>query len=200
MSPETRRIDLPATNILIWLALLAGLVANASLSLAHLLLGGGGLLVALLWAIRLAVLGLCWLLPGEKGRKLWGLGLILGALVLDALLKAPVLGSMEYGDWFLARSLDLSGQYTGYLTVCGFLLSLLMLAGWFILRSRGAAGWAAGMGAALLMGWATWAASGSPSATTTLFVLLGVGRFILPAWVAAAADAIIARRKLSTKS
>lgn len=199
MCPTTRRVDLPAKHILIWLVLLAGLIANSMLSLVHLSFGGSGLLVVSLWAVRLVVLGACWLLPAPRTAKAWGLGLILGFLVLDALLKAPVLGHIEYGDWFLARAFDLTGQYAGYLGFCGFLFPLLLLTGWFIFRTRQLAGWLTGFAASLLLSWAMLAASNSEQATTTLFVLLGVARYVLPAWLAAAADAVAARRRLSTK-
>lgn len=204
MSPQPQRLNLSPRAILVWLVLLIGLVANSALGLAHLVLAGGTFLVITLWVIRILVLGCCWLLPGARSAKLWGLGVILAALVLDAVLKAPVLGSIEYGDWFLVRSLDLTGGYSGYLTVCGFLLPLLMLSGWFILRGRRGPGWIAGLVMGLLMSLATLLASSSPEATTVLFVLLGIGRLVVPAWTAVIADQLgdirARRRSLSTDS
>ncbi|MCW4467070.1 hypothetical protein OK351_16420 [Glutamicibacter sp. MNS18] len=203
MSPQPQRLNLSPRAILLWLVLLIGLVANSALGLAHLMLAGGSFLVVTLWAVRVLVLACCWaLLPGTGTAKGWGLGLVLAALLLDALLKAPVLGGIEYGDWFLLRSLDLTGAYSGYLTACGFLLPLLMLTGWFILRGRRGPGWIAGLAMGLLMSLATLLASNSAEATTVLFVLLGVGRLVIPAWTAAIADqlaSVLARRgNLST--
>lgn len=194
MSPQPHRLDLAPRQILVWLVLLVALAANCALALAHLVLGGGTLLVASLWAVRLVALASCWLLPGGRTAKAWGSGLILGSLLLDALLKAPVLGGIEYGDWFLTRSLDLTGSYHGYLVVCGFLFPMLTLAGWFVLRARRAAGWIAGMLCSLLLSLALLLASTAQDATTATFLLLGMARFIIPAWAAALADRLAARR------
>lgn len=204
MSPQAPRLNLPPQQILLWLVLLIGLVANSVLSLAHLVLAGGTFLVITLWVIRFLVLACCWLIPAKRSTKWCGLLLILGALVLDALLKAPVLGSIEYGDWFLLHSLDLSGSYSGYLTVCGFVLPLLLLTGWFILRPRRAAGWITGLAASLLMSLVLLLLSQSTQTSTVVFVLLGVARWVIPAWAAVLADqlaSLLARRKnLSTDS
>lgn len=187
-------MTLSARQVLIWLVLLAALIADSALSLAHLVLGGSALVVASLWTVRVLALAACWLLPGSRTAKAWGSGLILGFLVLDALAKAPVLGTIEYGDWFLARSLDLTGQYGGYLVTGGFIVPLLLLAGWFILRARHLPGWIAGLLAGAAGSLALLLAGNSPDSTTVTYLLLDVARFVIPAWVAALADAIVRRR------
>lgn len=204
MSSPEPRFTLPARQVLLWLVLLLGLLANTALSLAHLMLAGGTLLVICLWAVRVVVLACCWLVPGTRSTKAWAVGLMLGALLLDALLKAPVLGGIEYGDWFLLRSLDLTGAYSGYLITCGFILPLLLLTGWFVLRPKRAAGWITGIIGSLLMSLILLLVSNSAEATSVHFVLLGVARWILPAWAAVLADQLThrfgRRQHLSTDS
>ncbi|WP_431710161.1 hypothetical protein [Glutamicibacter uratoxydans] len=204
MSTTSPRIQLPARQLLLWLILLIGLVTNAALSLAHLVLAGGTFLVITLWVVRVLVLASCWLVPGRRSTKLWAMGVILGALVLDAVLKAPVIGTVEYGDWFLVRSLDLTDSYSGYLITCGFLLPLLVLTGWLILRPKRAAGWITALTGSLIMSWVMLMVSNSESATTTVYILLGVARWVLPAWAAVLADRLAkptaARQNLSTNS
>lgn len=187
------RIQLSAVSIFIWFAVLLGIAGNTALAMTQLVLGTSTLVVVSLWALRCLVLASFWLLPVTRTAKIFGIGLILLSLLLDVLLKLPVLASVEYGDWFFVSALDLTGAYTGYFYTLGLILPLLTLTGWFILRPRRLAGWITGLVTALGFGFLALAVSQASDGSLTAFMLASLARYILPAWCAVAADAVAAR-------
>lgn len=201
-------MQLSALSIFIWFAVLLGLAGNTALAMTHLVLGSNASVVVSLWVLRCLVLAAFWLLPITRAAKIFGMGIIMLSLLLDVLLKLPVLGTIEYGDWFFVSALDLTGAYTGYFHALGLILPLLTLTGWFILRPRRLAGWIIGLAAGLGFGFLALSASQSAGGTLTTFMLATMARYILPAWLAVAADALAARfsgggrqaKKQSTKS
>ncbi|WP_279403184.1 hypothetical protein, partial [Arthrobacter sp. JCM 19049] len=158
------------------------MIANSMLSLVHLSFGGSGLLVVSLWAVRLVVLGACWLLPAHAPPRPGG--------SVDPGVPGARRAAQGSGAWpHRIRGLVPGPRLRPDRAVrwlpgfCGFLFPLLLLTGWFIFRTRQLAGWLTGFAASLLLSWAMLAASNSEQATTTLFVLLGVARYVLPAWL-----------------
>ena len=117
-------MQLSAVSIFIWFAVLLGLAGNTALAMTHLVLGSSTLVVLCLWVLRCLVLASFWLLPITRTAKIFGIGIILLSVLLDVLLKLPVLGSVEYGDWFFVSALDLTGAYTGYFHTLGLILPL----------------------------------------------------------------------------
>ncbi len=186
-------MNLSARLIVVWLVVLCGIIGTTVLATAHYVFDTSVLSVIALWAIRLVVLASFWLLDLPKDTKIFGIGLILLSLVLDVLLKLPVLGAVQYADWFLVSALDVTGAYAGYFTVWGLLLPVLSMTGWFILRQRKLAGWLVGLAATVGMGFAVQAVAQSAAGTFTLFVTVTVARYIVPALLAAVADLIAAR-------
>ncbi|MGP9786695.1 hypothetical protein ACT3UD_10325 [Glutamicibacter sp. 287] len=202
MTENKPRMQLSALSIFIWFAVILGLAGNTALAMTHLVLGSNALVVVSLWVLRCLVLATFWLLPITRAAKIFGIGIIMLSFLLDVLLKLPVLGSVEYGDWFFVSGLDLTGAYTGYFHTLGLILPLVALTGWFILRPRGAAGWIVGLASGLGFGFLALAAAQAPEGSLPLFVLATLARYILPALLSVAADALAARYrgKLSTKS
>lgn len=197
------RMHLPAKTILLWLVVLCGLTGSTILAMNHLIFGANALTEVTLWVLRCLVLASFWLFEASRAAKGFGIGLIFLALLLDVLLKLPVLGSVEYGDWFFVSGMDLSGDYSGYFLTLGLLLPLLMLTGWFVLRPRTLAGWITGLLSGLGFGFITYQVAIDPEGSLVNFVLATLARFILPALLSVAADALvrrISRQKLSAKS
>lgn len=195
MVTESRnRINLPAATVIVWLATLVGLAGSTMLAMAHIVFGPSPLIIASLWTVRCLTLAAMWLLPASRTQKIAGTGLILLSLLLDIALKAPVLGTVEYGDWFVAAALDLSGLYGGYFTTWGLLLPLLSLTGWFIVRGRSLAGWLTGLASGLGMGFVALALTASAGMSLSTFTLITMARYILPALLAGLADALVRRR------
>lgn len=193
MNENKPRMQLSAVSIFIWFAVLLGLAGNTALAMTHLVLGSSTLVVLCLWVLRCLVLASFWLLPITRAAKIFGIGIILLSVLLDVLLKLPVLGSVEYGDWFFVSALDLTGAYTGYFHTLGLILPLVTLTGWFILRPRRLAGWITGLAAALGFGFLALSTAQAADGTLTTFMLATMARYILPAWLAVAADALAAR-------
>ncbi|MFJ2619359.1 hypothetical protein [Glutamicibacter sp. NPDC087344] len=193
MREEKALVNLSARLIVVWLVVLCGIIGTTVLATAHYVFDTSVLSVVALWAIRLVVLASFWLLDLSKDTKIFGIGLILLSLVLDVLLKLPVLGAVQYADWFLVSALDVTGAYAGYFTVWGLLLPVLSMTGWFILRQRKLAGWLVGLAATVGMGFAAQSVAQSAAGTFTLFVTVTVARYIVPALLAAVADLIAAR-------
>ncbi|MGX1591800.1 hypothetical protein ACWICO_11780 [Glutamicibacter sp. NPDC055491] len=144
-------------------------------------------------------IGSFWLLEARKDTKVFAMLLVLLSLVLDILLKLPVLDTVEYGDWFLVSALDLQGMYTGYFTVWGLLLPVLSLVGWFVLRPRKLAGWIVGLLSAVGLGFAALSVAGSASGSVLAFTLVTLARYILPAILSATADLLVAKYKVRKK-
>ena len=194
VSEQKTLINLSGRQIIVWLVLIVGLIASTVLATAHYVFTANTLSVVALWAVRVVVLASFWLLPSKRDTKIFGIGLIALSLILDVLLKLPVLGSVEYADWFLVAGLDISGQYGAYFTVWGLLLPLLSLTGWFILVRRSWPGWVTGLTLGLGMGFVLHAVISSVSATFTTVVLVSVARFVIPALCAAIVDFFVRRR------
>lgn len=188
MNDEKPLLQLPARVIGVWLALLVGIAGSTLLTTAHYVTGGSLLIILSLWVIRALAVASFWLLPGRTDTKIFAMALAMLSLILDVVLKLPVLDTVEYGDWFLVSALDLSGQFTGYFTVWGLLLPLLALTGWFVLRSRKLAGWLTGLVSALALGFAAKATVTSDHGSLTTFVLISMAKYVLPAVLAALAD------------
>lgn len=196
MNKEKPLLHLPARLIAVWLILTTGIAGSTMLSTAHYVSGGSLLSLVALWLIRMLAIASFWLLDARKDTKIFAMALVFLSLVLDILLKLPVLGTVEYGDWFLVSALDLSGQYSGYFIVWGLLLPLLSLTGWFVLRPRKLAGWLTGLLSALGLGFVALAATESAGGSLVVFTLATLARYILPALLAAAADFLAAKIKL----
>lgn len=186
-------MNLSARLIVVWLVALSGIIGSTILATAHYVFDTSVLSVIALWTIRVLVLASFWLLSLPRDTKIFGIGLVLLSLVLDVLLKLPVLGSVQYADWFLVSALDLTGAYAGYFTAWGLLLPVLSMTGWFILRQRRLAGWLVGLASTVGMGFAVQAVARSTEGTFTLFVVVTVARYIVPAALAALADFVVAR-------
>ncbi|MGP5687281.1 hypothetical protein [Glutamicibacter ardleyensis] len=193
MTENKPRMQLSALSIFIWFAVLLGLAGNTALAMTHLVLGSNASVVVSLWVLRCLLLAAFWLLPITRAAKIFGMGIIMLSLLLDVLLKLPVLGTIEYGDWFFVSALDLNGAYTGYFHALGLILPLLTLTGWFILRPRRLAGWITGLVTGLGLGFLALNTAQASDGSLTTFVLATMARYILPAWFAVAADAIAAR-------
>lgn len=199
VNEEKPLLQLPARLIIVWLVLTIGITGSTLITTADFVTGGSLLSLVALWVVRLVAIGSFWLLEARKDTKIFAMLLVLLSLVLDILLKLPVLDTVEYGDWFLVSVLDLTGMYTGYFTVWGLLLPVLSLAGWFVLRPRKLAGWLVGLGSALGMGFVTLSVAGSASGSMILFTLVTLARYILPAILSAAADAVVIKLKAGKK-
>ncbi|MEG2578456.1 MAG: hypothetical protein RSA54_12080, partial [Glutamicibacter sp.] len=199
MSEEKPLLHLPARLIIVWLVLIAGVTGSTLLSTADYVTGGSLLSLIALWVIRLVAIGSFWLLEARKDTKVFAMLLVLLSLVLDILLKLPVLDTVEYGDWFLVSALDLQGMYTGYFTVWGLLLPVLSLVGWFVLRPRKLAGWIVGLLSAVGLGFAALSVAGSASGSVLAFTLVTLARYILPAILSATADLLVAKFKVRKK-
>ncbi|MGP9034756.1 MULTISPECIES: hypothetical protein [Glutamicibacter] len=195
MSEEKPLLHLPARLIIVWLVLIVGITGSTLLSTADYVTGGSLFSLIALWVIRLVAIGSFWLLEARKDTKIFAMLLVLLSLVLDILLKLPVLDTVEYGDWFLVSALDLTGMYTGYFTVWGIVLPVLSLAGWFILRPRKLAGWIVGLLSAVGLGFVALSVAGSASGSVFAFTLATLARYLVPALLAAAADFLAAKLK-----
>ena len=179
--------------VLVWLAVLIALAGSTVLATADYILGSSALMTGALWALRILGLAACWLLPARRDARGFGMALIALWLVLDVLLKLPVLGSVEYGDWFLVSALDLAGTYSGYFTFWGLALPVVGLTGWFVLRGRTLAGWITGLVLVPVMSLALQALAGSENGSLASFALLSIARLIIPALVSAGVDVLSAR-------
>ncbi|KWR71812.1 hypothetical protein RN04_08695 [Arthrobacter sp. W1] len=188
-------MHLPARLIIVWLVLIVGITGSTLLSTADYVTGGSLFSLIALWVIRLVAIGSFWLLEARKDTKIFAMLLVLLSLVLDILLKLPVLDTVEYGDWFLVSALDLTGMYTGYFTVWGIVFPVLSLAGWFILRPRKLAGWIVGLLSAVGLGFVALSVAGSASGSVFAFTLATLARYLVPALLAAAADFLAAKLK-----
>lgn len=195
MSEEKPLLHLPARLIIVWLVLIVGITGSTLLSTADYVTGGSLFSLIALWVIRLVAIGSFWLLEARKDTKIFAMLLVLLSLVLDILLKLPVLDTVEYGDWFLVSALDLTGMYTGYFTVWGIVLPALSLAGWFILRPRKLAGWIVGLLSAVGLGFVALSVAGSASGSVFAFTLATLARYLVPALLAAVADFLAAKLK-----
>jgi len=195
VSVEKPLIQLPARLVGVWLALIVGIAGSTLLATAHYVTGGSLLIILSLWVIRVLAISSFWLLPGRTDTKIFAMALALLSLILDVVLKLPVIDTVEYGDWFLVSALDLTGQYAGYFTVWGLLLPLLALTGWFVLRARKLVGWLAGLLSALALGFAAQATVTSDQGSLTAFVIVSMARFVVPAILAALADFLVTRYK-----
>lgn len=199
MSEEKPLLHLPARLIIVWLVLIVGITGSTLLSTADYVTGGSLFSLIALWVIRLVAIGSFWLLEARKDTKIFAMLLVLLSLVLDLVLKLPVLDTVEYGDWFLVSALDLTGMYTGYFTVWGMILPVLSLAGWFILRPRKLAGWIIGLLSAVGLGFVVLSVAGSASGSVFAFTLATLARYLVPALLAAAADFLAAKLKARKK-
>lgn len=191
MSEEKPLLQLPARLIGVWLVLIVCIAGSTMLATAHYITGGSLLIVLSLWAIRAVGIASFWFLPGRTDTKIFAMALVLLSQVLDVVLKLPVIDTVEYGDWFMVSALDLTGEYAGYFMVWGLLLPVLALVGWFVLRSRALAGWITGLLAAIGMGFLANISVTSEHGSLPAFVLATIGRYIIPALLAALADFLV---------
>ncbi|WP_345470730.1 hypothetical protein QMQ05_13280 [Glutamicibacter ectropisis] len=191
MSEEKPLLQLPARLIGVWLVLIVCIAGSTMLATAHYITGGSLLIVLSLWAIRAVGIASFWFLPGRTDTKIFAMALVLLSQVLDVVLKLPVIDTVEYGDWFMVSALDLTGEYAGYFMVWGLLLPVLALVGWFVLRSRALAGWITGLLAAIGMGFLAHISVTSEHGSLPAFVLATIGRYIIPALLAALADFLV---------
>ncbi|KSU64212.1 hypothetical protein [Arthrobacter sp. NIO-1057] len=191
MSEEKPLLQLPARLIGVWLVLIVCITGSTMLATAHYITGGSLLIVLSLWAIRAMGIASFWFLPGRTDTKIFAMALVLLSQVLDVVLKLPVIDTVEYGDWFMVSALDLTGEYAGYFMVWGLLLPVLALVGWFVLRSRALAGWITGLLAAIGMGFLAHISVTSEHGSLPAFVLATIGRYIIPALLAAIADFLV---------
>lgn len=191
MSEEKPLLQLPARLIGVWLVLIVCIAGSTMLATAHYITGGSLLMVLSLWVIRAVGIASFWFLPGRTDTKIFAMALVLLSQVLDVVLKLPVIDTVEYGDWFMVSALDLTGEYAGYFMVWGLLLPVLALVGWFVLRSRALAGWITGLLAAIGMGFLAHISVTSEHGSLPAFVLATIGRYIIPALLAALADFLV---------
>ncbi|WP_334122704.1 hypothetical protein [Glutamicibacter sp.] len=191
MSEEKPLLQLPARLIGVWLVLIVCIAGSTMLATAHYITGGSLLIVLSLWVIRAVGIASFWFLPGRTDTKIFAMALVLLSQVLDVVLKLPVIDTVEYGDWFMVSALDLTGEYAGYFMVWGLLLPILALVGWFVLRSRALAGWITGLLAAIGMGFLAHISVTSEHGSLPAFVLATIGRYIVPALLAALADFLV---------
>ena len=191
MSEEKPLLQLPARLIGVWLVLIVCIAGSTMLATAHYITGGSLLIVLSLWAIRAVGIASFWFLPGRTDTKIFAMALVLLSQVLDVVLKLPVIDTVEYGDWFMVSALDLTGEYAGYFMVWGLLLPVLALVGWFVLRSRALAGWITGLLAAIGMGFLANISVTSEHGSLPAFVLATIGRYVIPALLAALADFLV---------
>lgn len=191
MSEEKPLLQLPARLIGVWLVLIVCIAGSTMLATAHYITGGSLLIALSLWAIRAVGIASFWFLPGRTDTKIFAMALVLLSQVLDVVLKLPVIDTVEYGDWFMVSALDLTGEYAGYFMVWGLLLPVLALVGWFVLRSRALAGWITGLLAAIGMGFLAHISVTSEHGSLPALVLATIGRYIIPALLAALADFLV---------
>jgi len=191
VSEEKPLLQLPARLIGVWLVLIVCIAGSTMLATAHYITGGSLLIVLSLWVIRAVGIASFWFLPGRTDTKIFAMALVLLSQVLDVVLKLPVIDTVEYGDWFMVSALDLTGEYAGYFMVWGLLLPILALVGWFVLRSRALAGWITGLLAAIGMGFLAHISVTSEHGSLPAFVLATIGRYIVPALLAALADFLV---------
>lgn len=106
VNEEKPLLQLPARLIIVWLVLTIGITGSTLITTADFVTGGSLLSLVALWGVRLVAIGSFWLLEARKDTKIFAMLLVLLSLVLDILLKLPVLDTVEYGDWFLVSGLD----------------------------------------------------------------------------------------------
>ncbi|GAA1408161.1 hypothetical protein AUR04nite_27640 [Glutamicibacter uratoxydans] len=193
MSEEKPVLNLSARHIIVWLAAIVGITVSTLMATSNYVFDTSALSVAVLWVVRILTLASFWLLKLPKDVKIFGIGLIALSLVLDLLLKLPVLGSVQYADWFLVSALDITGTYSVYFTVWGLLLPVITMTGWFVLARRKLAGWITGLILTVAMGFLAFSAASSDTGTFTVFMIFAVARYIVPAAAAALVDFILQR-------
>ncbi|WP_313811200.1 hypothetical protein [Glutamicibacter sp.] len=195
MSEEKPILNLSARQIIVWLAAIVGLTVSTLLATSSYIFDASALSVIALWVVRALTLASFWLLKLPKDVKIFGIGLIALSLILDVLLKLPVLGSVQYADWFLVSALDVTGTYSVYFTVWGILVPLITMTGWFVLARRKLAGWITGLVLTVAMGFLALSAARSATGTFAVFMIISVARYVVPALCAALADFLVQRRR-----